>query len=241
MDDEHALIAGVLQAPLDRFTSERADVVRRLRKEGRRELADRMAALRKPPLALWAVNQSAGVAAADLDAVRQAGGRLRSAQEDVLRGDRDAAGEMQAALAAQRQAVDTLTRRLGMVLSASGHAAGDATMRRIGETLRAASIADAETWTALREGRLTAEPDATGFPTVDVPVEDVASRKRALDEETNTKRVRQATDELKRAEDLQKAAREQMKAAQLRLQQATRAVDAARELLEALRREQRDQ
>ena len=43
--------------PLDRFIPERASLVRELRSGGEREQASVVAALRKPSVAAWAVNQ----------------------------------------------------------------------------------------------------------------------------------------------------------------------------------------
>ena len=45
--------------PLDRFVAERGALAKALRADGRRDEASRVAALRKPSVAAWAVNQLA--------------------------------------------------------------------------------------------------------------------------------------------------------------------------------------
>ena len=90
--------------PLDRFVSERAGLAKALRAGGDREQAARVAKLRKPSVAAWAVNQ---LVRTQRDAVRElfdAGDRLQRAQDEVLSGKGDvdafraAADEQRAAL-----------------------------------------------------------------------------------------------------------------------------------------------
>jgi hypothetical protein len=225
-----------MRAPLDRFTELRAERVRALRKDGETDLAQRIASLRKPSVVLWALNQSGAVATDDLDALRVAGDVLREAQEQVLGGDRSAASRLQHATQEQRRRVDALSRRLGMVLTGSGHAASDETMRRIGDGLRAASIAAEDTWDALRAGRLLAEPEAPSFPAMD------SSRMRRVEEdragagaEAQARRREAAEAEVRRTEQLERAAQEQAESAQRRLEQATRELEGARAALARLR------
>jgi len=229
--------AEVLRAPLDRFVATRAEAVRELRRKGQGASADRIAALRKPSVVVWALNQAGVVAERDLDALRGAGDELRHAQERVLAGDRAAATAMERALLGQRQHVDALTRRLGMVLSASGRATSDETVRRIRDALRTASNGDAEAWLALRSGRLTAEPEAASFPMMDVPLANAVVQEHSeLERQAHEKRVDAAEAEVHRAEELERMAREQAQAAQLRLDQATQTLDEARAALEGVRK-----
>ncbi|HKR99103.1 MAG TPA: hypothetical protein VJU79_06265, partial [Candidatus Dormibacteraeota bacterium] len=207
-----------------------------LRAAGNSDAAKRVAALRKPSLMLWALNQAGAVATDDLDQVRSAGDRVRAAQEQLLRGERDAASEMQSATQAQRRAIDTLTRRLGMVLTAAGHAAADDTLRRISDALRAASTGDDETWATLRDGRLTSEPEPAGLPVMDAAAVSRVTQQREVQEaDVQRKRLDAAEADVQRAEQVERSAREQADAARQRLQHAIEALDAARASLAQLR------
>jgi hypothetical protein len=234
-DDEPRITAALLRAPLDEFVAARSEAVRGLRQQGDRELAARVAALRKPSVVLWALNQVGAVAPDDLDALRDSGVGVRQAQEALLRGKRGAPEQLQQATQAQRGHIDVLTRRLGMVLEASGHASSQETMRRIGEDLRMASIADDETWAAVREGRLVQEPEQSGFPMMDVTLQQRATEQRvdrAASE--HDRRVEAAEADVRRLESLERTAREHEQQARQRREQATQALQEARARAAAL-------
>jgi hypothetical protein len=227
-----------MRGPLSGFVEARSQMVRDLRNTGNRELADRLAALRKPALSMWALNQAGAIAADDFEALRAAGDRLRQAQEKLLKGDRSAGDEMSKATQEQRRTIEILSRRLAMVLSASGHAASESTLRRLSDDLRSASVADGETWAALREGRLLSEPEPPTLPTLDVgDMHRVTEARVDQDAEARQKRIRTAEADVRRAEEFERTAREHEEAAQLRREQATQALQEARRSLEALRNE----
>ena len=237
-DDEARITASILRSPLAQLIAARDAAVRELRAQGDIETASRIASLRKPSLVLWALNQAGAVARDDLDTLRESARALETAQERVLGGHRDAATAMQRAAQQQRQQVDVLTRRLGMVLGASGHAAPDTTLRRISEGLRAASLADDETWVALRDGLLTAEPAASGFPMLDValaPAAQAAEEQREADDQL--RRLDAAQTELQRAETVVAAARESEDLAVRRREQAELELEVARARLVELERD----
>ena len=228
-----------MRRPLSDFIAARNEVVRRLREQEKPDLAKRIAGLRKPSVPLWALNQAGQVAAGDLEALRLAGDRLRQAQERLLKGDRLAGEQISEVLREQRGVIDALSRRLGMVLTAGGHAASAETLRRIREDLRSASTAEPETWLAIREGGLPSEPDQVGFPTLDVPDMQRVSEARANhDVDAHRKRLADATADVSRAEELEQAAREQEQAARQRREQATEALRVARTTLSKLQDEQ---
>src|SRR6201994_219112 len=81
--------------PLDRFIPERAALVRALRGGGEREQAAEVAALRKPSVAAWAVNQLIRTQRREVDSLFAAGDALREAQADVLAGSA-VAGDLRA-------------------------------------------------------------------------------------------------------------------------------------------------
>src|SRR5262245_61939235 len=115
--------------PLDEFVSERNALARELRTEGRREEADLVRELRRPALAVWAINQLARRQADQVARLLEAGDRLRS-------GKLEAAEEVSST-------IDQLVRSARGLLAGSGHAASDATVQRVAATLRAA-VADDE-------------------------------------------------------------------------------------------------
>jgi len=227
-----------MHGPLSGFVETRSQMVRDLRNVGSRELADRLAALRKPSLAIWALNQVGDVAADDFEALRTAANRLRQSQENLLKGDRSAADEMSKATHEQRRTIETLSRRLAMVLSAVGHAASEATLRRLSDGLRNASVADGETWAALRDGRLLSEPEPPTLPTLDVgSMHRVTEARVDQDADARRKRIAAAEADVRRAEEFERTAREHEEAAQQRREQATQALQVARRVLKALRNE----
>ncbi|MGO9957710.1 MAG: hypothetical protein ACLP50_17340 [Solirubrobacteraceae bacterium] len=125
--------------PLEQFVAERAALAKVLRGEGRREEAKRVALLRKPSLAAWAVNQlvrSQSTALADLFVV---GDELSRVHADLLdgRSDPDA---LRAVIARERDAVDRLTEAARGLLSAEGHELSAATLDRVSDTLHAAAL-----------------------------------------------------------------------------------------------------
>ncbi len=239
MDSEDArAVAELVRSPLSGFAAARSSLVRVLREQGRRDLAKRVAALRKPSVVLWALNQAGEVAASDLEALRSAGDRLRHAQECLLKGEGSAANQMSEASHEQRKTIDALRRRLGIVLTAAGHAASDETLRRVGDDLRNASVADHETWAALQEGRLLSEPEPVTLTMLDTSgmkrVSEVHVDHKA---EALRKRVAAAEADVRRAEDLERNAQEQEEAARRRREQATAVLKDARSALSRLQRE----
>jgi hypothetical protein len=237
-DEYSEAVATLMRPPLSGFTAARSELMRTLREQGKPDLAKRIGALRKPSVVLWALNQAARVAADDLEAVRAAGDRLRQTQERLLRGERVAGEQMTEVLREQRSAIDALSRRLGMVLTAGEHAASPETLRRISDGLRSASTAEPATWSALRHGGLEAEPDLVGFPTPDVAdMQRVTEARADHAADAHRKRLDAATADVRRAEDLEKAALEQEQAARHRREQASEAVRVARTTLSELRDE----
>ena len=239
MQNEYAeAVEALMRGPLAGFAAARTETVRTLRKQGKPDLAKQIAALRKPSAALWALNQARGVAGDDLAELRSAGDRLRQAQERLLQGDRSAVEQMSVATQRQRRAIDSLSRRLGMVLTASGHAASHETLRRVSDDLRSASMTDSEVWSALWEGRLLSEPEPVSFPTTDL-----ADMKRVTEEgaeqavEVHRKRLAAAAANVRRAEEIERTAREQEEAARQRREQATEALQVARDALSKLHEE----
>jgi hypothetical protein len=146
-------------APLAEFTQRRDDLARRLRKDGLRDEADAVKALRKPSAAAWALNQLARRRPKDVERLLAAGKRLRKAHEALLSG-RDRAA-LQRASAEERELIDRLTRDAAAVASEAGAATAAALDERIRDTLHAAAL-DEQTAADLAAGRLVREREAIG-------------------------------------------------------------------------------
>ena len=226
-----------MREPLDRFVSLRAEIVTELKRQGDDDAAKRIAALRKPSIALWALNQASVDSGDAVDELGEAGLRLRRTQERVLTGEGAAASELQSATLDHRRAVDAVARRLRVALESSGHTASDETMRRIANALRTASIGEPETWDALRSGRLLSEPEATSFPVLDDPSADALRMKsERVEQEAVGRRVHDAEATVQRAEAAVQTALEHTEAARQRHQQAITELEEARRSLERIRR-----
>ncbi|HVM18146.1 MAG TPA: hypothetical protein VM290_11250 [Gaiellaceae bacterium] len=136
--------------PLDEFVAARTALARRLRQDGRADDAAEVAGLRKPTVPLWAVNQLARRRGREVAALLEAAERLRS-------GGADGADDR------LRRSLAALVRSASDVLEEGGHAASDATLQRVGTTLRAAAASDGEERELLRRGALDRELEPTGF------------------------------------------------------------------------------
>jgi hypothetical protein len=124
--------------PLDRFVASRAALVKALRTEKRREQASEVAALRKPSVAAWAVNQLVRTEPKAVQALFDSGDDLARAQDQAAAG-KGGGDAMRTATHRQREAVRELVEAAERLLSSEGQAVSPATTERVGETLRAAA------------------------------------------------------------------------------------------------------
>lgn len=141
--------------PLERFIPERTALARELRSGGRREEASAVAALRKPSVAAWAVNQLVRTQGRPVAQLLSAGDALRQAQSGVLAGRADARA-LRSGADQVRSAVQALVDAAGGLLSSSGHQLSPATLDRVAETLQAAALDD-DARAAVSQGRLERE------------------------------------------------------------------------------------
>jgi hypothetical protein len=142
-------------APLDRFVPARTELTKALRKEGRRDEAAEVAALRKPSVAAWAVNQLIRTQGRSVQDLFDAGDALRAAHEQVASGQGDAQA-LRKATQSERAAVDTLVQASRGLLTSDGHELSPAVIERVAETLSAAAL-DPEARARVSEGRLERE------------------------------------------------------------------------------------
>jgi Transposase DDE domain len=140
--------------PLDRFVPERAALARELRAASRRDEAAAVAALRKPSVAAWAVNQLVRSQPRAIARLLKAGQGLRDAQTKVLAG-RGRGPNLRTAAEHERTAVDELVKTARGLLTSDGHELSTATLDRVGETLNAAAL-DEDAQQLVRGGWLRA-------------------------------------------------------------------------------------
>jgi hypothetical protein len=146
--------------PLDEFTGGRNELAARLGREGKREQAKHVRGLRRPTLAAWTVNQLVRRRRHDVDALLEAGVKLREQQQAVLLGD--STEGLREATEAARSALESLVDSARIVLDEQGRRSTDATVEAVARTLRAAAI-DPEAGELLAQGRLTREVESVGF------------------------------------------------------------------------------
>jgi hypothetical protein len=144
-------------APGD-FTAARDELARRLRSEDRRDLAERVKKLRKPPVAVWLVNRLAVEREVDVLRLVKIGEALARGQAALAGGDRseafvEARREEERALARLATAAREIAEREGV---------GEAALPRATATLRAASLSE-EGRELLKRGRLSEELEPPGF------------------------------------------------------------------------------
>jgi hypothetical protein len=141
--------------PLDRFVPERNALAKALRTAGDREQAAEVAALRKPSVAAWAVNQLVRTQRREMDELLEAGDGLRDAHERVLAGRGDGR-TLRVAVERERSAVDALTDTVRGLLTSEGGELSQTVIDRVADTLDAAAL-EAAAREQVREGRLVRE------------------------------------------------------------------------------------
>ncbi len=220
--------------PLGEFVAARNELAQRLRKEGRPEEAADVAALRKPSVAVWAVNQLARRNRRDIDLLLDAGHRLRAAQSE--RQADKARQAFESAREAERDALGRLTSAAEDILEGEHGTASRAALDRVGATLRAAAVTE-EGRELLARGRLGEELEISGFdlaaalapkggaappkagrPTTEKGADDVAAARKAL---TDAKaRRKEAARRLREAERKAAEARRALEAAEAAVSEA---------------------
>jgi hypothetical protein len=221
--------------PLDEFTSMRNDLARRLRNEGEKDAAEQVAALPKPSVPVWTINQLARQDKAAVKALLDAAAKLRKAQERALGGGDP--GALRAAQSDEREAIRGLTQRAGEVLEQAGRPASRAVLERIRNTLGAAALAEPAR-SALKAGRLTDELEMSGFDAL-TGLQPAPKRAAQPKDELAERRQKKA-EQQREFRRLQKRARElddRAKAAEAKADDAEEAAEAARELAEERRRD----
>ena len=214
-----------------RFTQERARLAKLLKDDERRDDAAALAKTRKPVLAAWALNQLPREAREQVDALLDAGSRLRDAQKAVLEGaERDV---FERARRDEQQALAGLLREAEQLLRREGEPSA-AIVDQVRESLRAAAIG-AEGRDLLARGRFTAPIRLEGFGLVSelAPAEPPPRAARSRRDDDAASRRRDDA-EAKRA---LREARSRLREAEAAAAKAARAADELSAQAEAARRE----
>lgn len=149
-DDVASIIAELLALPPDRFTAARNDAARQLRVEGRRDDADSIKALARPPLGLWALNRVACEQPALIEGFLAAAERLREAHVH--------GGDIRAATPPEREAEAQIVAAASDAVAAAGGKPTETVLGHVRNALRAAA-AEPDVASLLRAGRLLREPE----------------------------------------------------------------------------------
>lgn len=157
--DLSANLDALFQVPLSEFIGARNALVSQLQKAGRKEDADRVKRLSKPPVSAWVVNQLFWKERTWFDRLLASGARLRQAQAAGLAGK---PVNVHDSLKAQREALNELSRQATAFLSRDGHAPSPDVLRRVTLDLQALAALDAAA-DGPAPGHLTADVEAPGF------------------------------------------------------------------------------
>ena len=225
--------------PLDQFVPERNALAREIRKAGERERADEVAALKKPSVAAWAVNQLVQTQRKAITALLDAGDALRSAQDDVLAGRGDAQS-LRAAVDGERKAVEALTDAARGLLSSEGEELSDTMVERVSDTLHAAALDD-DAREQVTGGHLERELRHVGLgglgalggpPAPPAPPRRAATKKKAgsgQEEKQSVEHERELRERAKKRDEARKDARATEREARRRAERAERAAQVAHE------------
>jgi hypothetical protein len=224
-------IDDLFRLPLSDFISARKTLAARLKKEGRTAESQRVAALSKPPISAWTVNQLYWQHRELFDQLAATGQRLRQAQ---TKGRAAKPLDLRSAFDERREVLAQLSDLASAVLRDAGHNPALDTLRRIATTLEAMS-AYASLPAGVSAGRLIQDIDPPGFdslagfttaPAVARRIEDPARLSRSSKSSTVEAETREkltAAD----ASRIKKERQAKLAATKLWVQQAKRSMAAA--------------
>jgi hypothetical protein len=145
------------------FVAARNRAVREARARGEKELATRLAALRRPNLNLWLANRLHEVAPHQLKNLLAVAGQMQAAQARAARGDAAARKQFRELISSHSHLIEELVRAGLSFAEENGQGAGEEVGRRLAATLRAASAEPGEGGRRLAEGRLLGDLEPAGF------------------------------------------------------------------------------
>lgn len=216
--------------PLEEFTRERDSTVRRLREAGRPEDAATVAALRKPTIDVWALNQVARRRPGQVEALVAAHQALREASDGEA--FRQASSE-------RHRAFEALLEAAAGVLEEAGHARAGGVMDRMSRSLLAAG-SDPDVEEALQAGVLTRAAEGSAqwpgmsLPTAPPPSGDRDESTRQEEVEKTEMRARELSERAARLREAAHHARRALEQARAEAEAAERSArEAEREAREA--------
>ena len=217
-------IDALFRLPLAEFTGERNALAARLKKEGRRNDADRVKLLAKPSVSAWAVNQLYWEHRAAFDQLMASGKRLRPAQKLRLAGK---VASVRDSLDARREALVHLSDLATELLRDAGSNPSLDTLRRVTTTLEAMS-AHALHSDGPTPGRLTQDLDPPSFDSLASLMSGVSEE---IDEPTTPARKSTTGANVRR---LEEARRAKIADAKVTLQDAKKSLSEARARVQSL-------
>jgi hypothetical protein len=220
--------------PLSEFTPARNELAKRLRKAGQEDAAERVQALKKPSVPVWAANQLARRHPDEVQALIDAGARLRKAQEAAFRSD-EGREAVRDATRDEREAARALGRLAHELLAEEGRPATRDVSDRIASLLRAAAI-DPDTADHLAAGRLAEEVETSGFGAVaGIAPPPRTTRRKAPSTKEDQARRREEEQRRKRLEAEVKKLRRAAEQADAKVEKAEAAAEQARAQAEEAR------
>jgi hypothetical protein len=225
-DDLDTVADQLYGLPREEFTSARNAAAREARKQGERELAERISALRRPSTAAWLANLLAREHPDEVRALVELGDELRAAQDELK-------GEALRQLSRQRhELVHGLVQQARSLARGAGHPAGDAVTRQLEDTFTAAANSSAAA-RELAAGRLTTalDPAAAG----PIPAADSGSTEPAAAPRTREDAAERLRRDLERARSDAADADTARETAERALADAERAAEDTAGLLRELR------
>lgn len=161
MDGLEEIAVALYGLPPEEFVAARNERAKEARRAGDRALAGKIAELRRPSAAAWAVNQLIRRHPEETQQLLALGSQLRAAQEE-----RDA-DELRELSRRRHQVLAAVVRQARTEAAAQGRPLSESVSRQVETTLRAA-LADPGAAAAVGSGVLVADVAATGFGPVDV-------------------------------------------------------------------------
>lgn len=213
--------------PREEFIAARKEAVKELREKGNVEAAEEVAALPKPTVAAWALNQVQRRDGKAMEELIAAAHRLRAAQRALLEGD-DRAGLDEAQREERR-----LTEQVVDAARSELDSPSEATITRVRDTLSGLGLDDSLE-ADLGRGRLAKDREAVGgfgFDPAVVPAPSKRSRqaaKKAGDQKADKRRKEKAAKALAAAEDALREKEAELREAEQDLARARSAVERAK-------------
>ncbi|WP_437306231.1 hypothetical protein [Sorangium sp. So ce388] len=152
VDDE---VDDLYKKPLGDFTRARDELAKRLRQAGDKAASDRVKALRRPTASAWTLNQLARRYPQRMEALLDAGERLREAQRGALAPG--GAQELREASQKHRAIVNELLRAAPALFSEGGYSEKGNPMDRLRDSLLATPTASASDLELLARGRVSGD------------------------------------------------------------------------------------